>query len=131
MSLGRTYRFVALNSSTQTMAIAAITIKARRWSFVSGVQTWEASEASIDSNAGTVANAAYFTGTTIDNSTAAYLGGTFKFAVVIPASGSGSVTIYLQRSTDGGATWPDNGSGAIVKTFNFSTSGTYIDEIEI
>ena len=129
--LGRTYRFVVLNSLGQTIAASGIVIKARRWNFVSGTQTWEAAEAAIDSSSGTTANAAYFTGTTVDNSTNAYLGGTFQLKIVAPSSSSGTVTVYLQQSTDGGTTWPDNGNGQIVNVFNITTAGTYIDEVEI
>lgn len=129
--LGRTYRFVVLNSLGQTIAIAGIVIKARRWNFVTGTQTWEGAEASIDSSAGTTSNAAYFTGSTNDNSTNAFLGGTFKFVIVAPTSSSGTVTVYLQQSTDGGSTWPDNGGGQVVKQFTITTAGTYTDEVEI
>lgn len=129
--LGRTYRFVVLNSTGQTIAITGIVIKARRWNFVNGTQAWESSEQTIDSSVGTTANGAYFGGTTVDNSTLAHLGGTFKFTIVAPASSSGSVTIWLQNSTDGGSTWPDNGNGLQVKQFTIPSAATYIDEIEI
>jgi hypothetical protein len=132
MSLGRTYRFSVLNSLGQTMATSAIVIKGRRWNFSSsGVQTWEASEAAIDTSGSTLANGAYFSGTTQDNSTNAYLGGTFKFTIIAPTSASGTVTVFLQRSTDGGTTWPDNGNGTSVKVFSFAAAGTQVDEIEI
>lgn len=91
---------------------------------------WESSEASIDTSGSTVTNGSYFSGTTQDNSTSAYLGGTFKFSVTAPTSASGTVTVYLQQSTDGGTTWPDNGGGQVVKVFAFTTSGTQVDEVE-
>jgi hypothetical protein len=132
MALGRTYRFVVLNSLGQTIAIAGIAIKGRRWNFsTTGQQTWEGSEASIDSSSGTTTNGSYFAGSTNDNSTAGYLGGTFKFTIVAPASSNGTVTVFLQRSTDGGSSWPDNGNGQVVKVFGITTSGTYTDTIEI
>lgn len=92
--------------------------------------TWEGSEASIDSLS-TITTASYATGSTIDNSSTAYLGGTFKFTVIAPTSASGPVTIYLQRSTDAGSTWPDNGQGDVVQVFNFAAAGTQINEKEI
>jgi hypothetical protein len=88
MALGRTFRFSVLNALGQTIASSGIVIKGRMWAFSSGVQTW-GSESSIDSSAGTTANAAYFTGSTVDNSSTAYLGGTFKFTIVAPSSSSG------------------------------------------
>lgn len=131
MALGRTYRFVVYNATGQTLGSNSVVITARRWSFnSSGVMTWEGSEASIDSLS-TITTASYATGTTIDNSSTAYLGGTFKFTVIAPASSSGPVVIYLQRSTDGGSTWPDNGQGDVVQVFGFTTSGTKVNEKEI
>lgn len=130
--LGRNYRFVAANNLGQTMDIASVVIKARRWKYNStGVKTWEASEASIASNAGTIASNAYSAGAAVDNSSDAYAGGTFKLTVVAPASASGSVTIWLQNSTDGGTTWPDNGRGIKVATFGFAAAGTYVATIEL
>lgn len=75
MALGRTYRFVVYNATGQTLGSNSVIIKARRWYFsTTGVMTWEGSEASIDSLS-TITTASYATGSTIDNSSTAYLGG--------------------------------------------------------
>jgi hypothetical protein len=94
---------------------------------------WEASEAPLYAgNAGTITSGNYDTGmAAIDNSSAGYVGGTFKFAVIAPTSSSGTVTIYLQRSSDAGATWPDNGRGSVVSILSFSGAGTDTDEVEL
>ena len=92
---------------------------------------WEGSEASIWSGNTTVANAAYQSSGTVDNSTNAYLGGTFKIVVTTPVAAAGTVTFYLQRSTDGGTTWPDNGNGQVLRVFSVAASTTYTDEVEI
>jgi hypothetical protein len=135
VSLGRTYRFVVLNNTGQNLVAGTIVIRGRRWNFnTSGMQAWEAAEAVIDSNAATLATGSYWVGTVaagIDNSVNAHLGGTFRFSVTAPGASNGAVTIYLQRSTDGGTTWPDNGLGTPIKVFNFTTSGTQTDVIEI
>lgn len=131
MSLGRHYRFVAYNNTGQTLAIGAIAVRGKRWNYnTAGQQAWEAAEAAIDSNAGTVGTAAYWLGATIDNS-APYIGGNFTLVVTAPTGASGTVTIYLQRSTNAGATWPDNGSGTVIKVFNFTAAGTQTDVIGV
>jgi hypothetical protein len=134
MALGRTYRFTVLNSTGQTLAVAAIVIKGRRWYFdANGVMVWEGSEAAIDSNGSTLATAAYFNGTTQDNTspTRPYLGGTFRFTIITPASANGPIIVWLQRSTDGGTTWPDNGRGTQVLVLPGAASTTYTEVLEL
>jgi hypothetical protein len=129
MSLGRNYRFHVANAVGQTIAAAAITLTARRWYYSStGVQTWEASQASLYSNA-SVANGGFDSSSGIDNSAvtpAPFLGAEFIYSVTVPASSSGTVSLYLQRSTDGGTTWPDNGTGTLLWTNAFTATGTQV-----
>jgi len=130
--LGRNYRIVVLNNSGQTLASSSITVTARRWSFNSSNQTvWEGTEATIWSGNTTVANAAYQASGSVDNSANGYLGGTFKIVVTTPVSAAGTITFYLQRSTDGGSTWPDNGNGQVLRVFSVAASTTYTDEVEV
>jgi hypothetical protein len=133
MMLGATYRFTIQNTTGQTLAANAVTIKPRRWKYgTDGSLTDESSgTADVLSQTATVANAAFKTGTTQDNTTAKYIGGFFEITVTAPASANGNVNIYAERSVDGGTTWPDNGSGEWVKTFSFTTSGTKRDTIEL
>jgi hypothetical protein len=134
MALGRNYRFTVLNSCGQTLASGAIVIKARRWYFdSSGVQTWEGSEATLDTSGSTLATGSYFNGTAQDNTapTRPYLGGTFKISITAPTSANGPITVWLQRSTDGGTSWPDNGLGTVAKVFAATAATTYTDEVEL
>ena len=131
--LGPTYRFTIYNSTGQTLAANAVTIKPRRWKYgTDGSLTDEASgTAEILAQTATVVNAAYKVGTTQVNTTDKYIGGFFEITVTAPASSNGDVTVYCERSVDAGTTFPDNGQGVWVKGFNFTTSGTKRDVIEV
>lgn len=120
--LGHTYRFQAYNDAG---ASCNVTIKGRRWKFSStGALSFEASEATPFA-AADVADGAAGNGTTQDNSSNAYLGGEFLVTGVIAAgSPSGNVSIYLQRSTDAGSTWPDDQTGELVAVLPFTATGT-------
>ena len=123
--LGRTYRFQILNSTGQTLAASVNTITARREKRGSdGSLTFESSETTVFSNGSTQATGTYANGSTIDNSTDEWEGGAFTVSITAPASSSGDVVVRLQRSTDAGTTWPDDGTGTIVRVINFTTSGT-------
>lgn len=134
--LGPTYRFTVYNATGQTLAANAVTIKPRRWKYgTDGSLTDEASgTADMLAQTATLLSAAYKTGTTQDNTTTPnkYIGGIFEIKVTAPVSSNGNVTIFLERSVDGGTTWPDNGRGGIVKTLTFIAAGTqyYVLEIE-
>lgn len=131
MSLGRHYRFVAYNNTGVALAAGAIAIRARRWNFnTSAQQAWEPAEVALDANAATVGTAAYWTGATINNSVP-YVGGDFTFVVTVAGTPAGTVTVYLQRSTDGGTTWPDNGRGTVLRTFGFAAAGTQTDVVGV
>lgn len=126
IGLPKTYRFTALNSLGQTIAIAGILVTAIRKKFDSnGALSFESSEATVLTNAGTLATATYLEGSWIDNSTDKYLGGEFLLTVVAPASASGDVILYFDISTDG-TDEPDNGKGRRVARLNFTTSGTKV-----
>lgn len=120
------YRFTAYNACGQTVAIGGVVLKGRRWKFGStGALVYEGSEASLLSNASTIANAGYASSSGVDNSTDLFIGGDFELTFTAPASASGDLTIYLDVSTDGGTTWPTNGLGVAVCTISVTASGTY------
>lgn len=75
-------------------------------------------------NAANVSTLAYSTGTTIDNSTAKHLGAWLTFTAAPASSATGTVSLFLQRSTDGGTTWPSDGLGQFVAGITFSASAT-------
>lgn len=123
--LGRNYRFTAKNETGQTIAAAATTVNARRYKFASdGSITFETAEANILSNAATLANGAYTAEDAVDNSADKWLGGTFEFVVIAPASSNGNVILYYEESTDGGTDWPDSGLSHVVAVLNFTVAGT-------
>ena len=124
-SLGATYRFTVLNDTGQTIAGSSILLFARRVKLdSSGALVIETAEATILSSGATLAQAAYLSGTTQDNTTLRWQGGDFHFKVTAPASSDGNVILFFERSTDGGSTWDTNGLGQIVAVLNFTTSGT-------
>lgn len=123
--LARNYRFTVLNSTGQTVAIAGVVIKGRRKKLGStGALAYEATEASIMSNAGTIANAAYSSSSGIDNSTDLFLEGDFTVTAAVLASAAGDLTIYYEVSTDGGTTWPTPGNGVIVAAITVPATGS-------
>lgn len=123
--LGPTYRFVVLNSTTQTIATNSLFVKTKRYNRnSSNTLVYEGSEATVLSSGSTLANATYLAGTTQDNTSLKWEGGDFTFTVTAPASSNGNVTLFFGVSTDGGTTWDTNGVGQIVATLNFTTSGT-------
>lgn len=131
--LGPTYRFTIYNSTGQTLAANAVTIKPRRWKYgTDGSLTDEASgTAEILAQTAALANATYKPGATQDNATLKYIGGQFEITATAPASSAGDVTVYCERSVDGGTTWPDNGMGEWVYSFNFTAAATKRQTVEL
>ena len=132
--LGPTYRFTIQNTTGQTLAANAVTVKPRRWKYgTDGSLADEASGvADVLAQTATLANAAFKAGNTQDNLTNKYIGGFFEFTATAPVSSLGNVDLYLERSVDGGTTWPDNGIGTgWVATLNFTAAGTKRDVIEV
>lgn len=123
--LGPTYRFTLRNQTGQTIATNSLFVRTKRYNRnSSNALVFEGSEATILSSGSTLANDAYLTGTTQDNTTLKWEGGSFSLTVTAPASANGNVTLYFERSTDGGSTWDTNGLGQITAVLNFTTSGT-------
>ena len=110
-----------------------MTIKPRRWKYgTDGSITDEASgTADILAQTATVANTVYKAGTTQDNTTNKYIGGIFEIKVIAPTSSNGTLAIILDKSVDGGTTWPDNGRGVRVDTFTFTSAGTQYKVIDV
>lgn len=129
--LGRNWRLQVENQTGVTIAINGCTIKARRYKFVSGDIDYDASEQGIFDNSGTIADGAYDESSAQDNSTADMLGGEFELTVTTTGSPSGYVAVYLQKSTDAGTTWPDDGEGQLVATIDIAASGTQVKHFDI
>jgi hypothetical protein len=111
--LGHTWRLRA--SNTQNQAIT-VTVKARYFKFATdGSLTFSAEQtlingASVSATTGTTASSS------VDNSTDKYLGMeiTASFTAASATNGSGSVALTVERSTDGGTTWPTQDRGIFV-----------------
>lgn len=108
--LGHTWRLRASNTQNQSVTV---TVTARRWKFASdGSITWSAeqtliSAASLSASTGTSASS------TVDNSTDKYIGAelTVSMTAASATNGSGTVALTIERSTDGGTTWPTQDLG--------------------
>lgn len=115
-ALGPYFRWVGDNRSGVALAAGGIVIKYKRSYFnSSGVWTPESTEQSVTIGA-SLANGSTATSSAIDNTT----GGTnFLMTDVrieyagLASSSTGTVSVTLQTSTDGGTTWPDTTSGAV------------------
>lgn len=119
------YRFQVLNETGQTLAVSTVTIRGRKAKFnVSGVREPSGGETADYDNASTHADGAYAEGTTIDNTTDAYLEGEFELEVTTPASADGDVSVFLQVSTDLGVTWATDGDGLPLAVLNMGASET-------
>lgn len=116
--LGPTYRYQIVNN---TGVSVTATIKDRRWKFgTTGAQEYAAE--STPANAVAVAAGGAGNGGTVDNSSTAYLGAMLTVSVSPSASATGVVAVYLQRSTDGGTTWPSDRLGVQVGAIMLSAS---------
>jgi hypothetical protein len=131
LGLGKTWRFNVKNELTVSIPTAAdVIIRGRRVKFDStGQQTFEASDATVYSNAAAIANAAYEGGTEQDNSTAKWLGGDFSVVLNAPASSNGRISIYYQRKING--VWPTDGYGRLLISVDVISAGTYTKDFSI
>jgi hypothetical protein len=118
--LGHEFRFRALNTQNQAITVS---VKARYWKF-------DSSGALVYSTEQTLINAvsvAATTGTTassdIDNSTDLYIGAELLLSctAAVTTNGTGTLAVFLERSTDGGTTWP----AQIAGTCNGDFVGAY------
>lgn len=115
--LGPTYRYQIYNGTGVTVTV---TVKDRRWKLGTGGAVEPAAE-STPVNAVAVGAGAYGNGGTVDNA-AAHIGAHLTVTATPGASTTGLVSVYLQRSTDGGTTWPSDGRGVLLGTVLFSAS---------
>jgi hypothetical protein len=118
--LGATFRYQVYNGTGVTVTV---TLKDKRWKFGSdGSLTFSAEATPISASA--ISTVSYGNSGTIDNSTDKYIGANMSVLFDVSASATGTVAVYLQRSTDGGTTWPSNAQGQLVGTYYFSASST-------
>jgi hypothetical protein len=111
--LGHTWRLRASNTQNQNITV---TVKARYFKFgTDGSLTFSNEQtlvnaASVSATTGTTASS------TVDNSVDKFLGMTItaSFTAASATDGSGFVNLTLERSTDGGTTWPTQDRGIFV-----------------
>lgn len=124
--LGRNYRFSVNN---QCGVNVTVTIQARRWKFTSAGALEYASETEVFNESAIASSSTAWTeDTAVDNSTDLYIGADLE-VIVTPASSvtnsaTTNVSIQIQRSTDGGTTWPDDSRGETVAVFNIPTGSS-------
>lgn len=126
--LGRNYRFSVNNNSGVTLD--SVTIQARRWKFgTDGSLTFD-SEAEVFNETSIATSATAWTeDTAVDNSSDKWVGADLEIIIDPPASSAtGLVSVQIQRSTDAGTTWPDDGQGEAVASYYFNAyaSGTAV-----
>lgn len=126
--LGRNYRFSVNN---QAGVNVTVTIQARRWKWASdGSVTFDSEAEVFNETAIASSSTAWTEDTAIDNSTDKYIGAELEI-VVTPASSvtnsaTTNVTVQIQRSTDAGTTWPDDGRGQTIWSVNMPTGSSAV-----
>ena len=112
--LGHTWRLRA--SNTQNQAIT-VTVKARYFKYASdGSLVWSAEQTLINAQSVAATTGSFAMASPVDNSTDKYRGAelTVEMAAAAATNGSGVLAVYLERSTDGGTTWPTQDLGTWV-----------------
>lgn len=122
--LGHYYRYQVYNG---TGVSVTVTVKDRKWKFDTDGSLINAAEATQFS-AVSVSTVSYSNGSGVDNSTDEYIGADILATFAPGASATGTVTLFLQHSTDGGTTWPSDGLGEFVGAHTFAASATSISK---
>lgn len=120
--LGHTYRYQVQNG---TGVSVTCTVTERAFKFASDGNLTFAAE-SVRINAVSVATTAFSNSSTVDNSTDKNLGSDVSVNFAPASSATGTCTLFLQRSTDGGTTWPSDGQGIPLAGVTFSASATAV-----
>ena len=140
IGLPETFRMAVFNSTGITISNSAgeklPTVSGRRVRFDStGTLSYEAAvftflSASVHSAGVNIGNNSYVVGSTLSNTLSNWLGGEFLFSAGTLSNASGNVTLYLEVSPDGGATWPSPasangaGGGMVVAVIGFASTAT-------
>lgn len=126
--LGHTYRYHVVNS---TGVSVTFTVAERAWKFDSNGARVDASEATRIS-ASSVSSLGAGSSSAIDNRSTLNLGADVLLTATPASSVTGVVSLYLQRSTDAGTTWPSAGNGELVAVMSFvSSSATQTTSAEV
>ncbi len=123
MMLGANWRIVVKNATGATSG--AVSVKGKRWKpNSSGEYDPENTEQTFFS-VSTITSGSYSTGSGVSNDAAGenYYGATMAVSITNGTS-AGDYEVWLQTSTDGGTTWPNNGAGTLLGVFNVAASST-------
>ena len=121
--LGEYYRYQVYNG---TGVSVTCTVKEQAFKFASDGSLTTASEAARIS-AVSVSTVSYSNSSTVNNSSDKNLGSNITVTFAPGSSATGTVSLYLQRSTDGGSTWPSDGKGVFLGSVYFSASSTSVN----
>lgn len=122
--MSHTYRYQVYNG---TGVSVTVTVKDRKWKFGTDGSVTNAAEATQFS-AVSVSTVSYSNASTVDNSTDKYTFADLLCTFAPSASATGSVLLYLQKSTDGGTTWPSDSLGELIGGHGFVASATSINK---
>lgn len=102
--LGKTYRFVVLNETGA--ALDNLTCTLEPWKLDTDGSVVYGTEISVAGLSTTLADDAADASDAIDNSSNKHMGFVGTWAISTGSNQSGTASIYLQMSTDGGTDWP-------------------------
>lgn len=120
--LGEHFRYQVYNGTGVTVTV---TIDEIRWKFSSdGSLTFSSEQTPISASAVTTLD--YGESSGIDNGTDKYIGAHLTVLFDVASSATGTVSVFLQRSTDNGTTWPSDGQGELIGSYYFNASSTDI-----
>ena len=118
--LGTYFRYQVYNGTGVTVTV---TIDEIRWKFASdGSLTFSAEQTPISASG--ISTLSYGNSSGIPNSSDKYIGAHLTVLFDVASSATGLVSVFLQRSTDGGTTWPSDGQGELVGAYYFNASST-------
>lgn len=111
--LGHYWRAALAN--TQNQAITC-TVKARLWKYASDGSITYSAEQTLVSSQSVSASTGTHSASNVDNSSDKYIGAEFTVSIAAASAtnGTGALTLLIERSTDGGTTWPTAGKGTWV-----------------
>lgn len=118
--LGASYRWQVYNG---TGVSVTCTVKEKPFKFGTDGSVTFGSE-STQINAVSVSTVSYSNSSGVNNASAKNLGSYLTFTAAPGSSATGTVVLFLQRSTDGGTTWPSDGLGQFVASITFAASST-------
>lgn len=119
--LGTHYRFRVNNTQNQAITV---TLKAKNWKFSSTGAIVYSAEVTLVNAVSVAATTGTTLSVNIDNTVDLYIGADFTLSCTAAAAtnGTGTVAVFLERSTDGGVTWPTSGQGEFVGAYTVTAA---------